>query len=105
MTALAAALAALTAGYALGRYKPLHRISDWAHWHRYGKRPTGPRRWAVYAVLSAEVLGWSVAHPAQGWAAWKHRNDPPPRTPAPAYDPQWAQRRTDRTRAPEEPTR
>lgn len=98
MTALAAVLAALAAGYGLGRYKPLHRVSDWANWHRYGKRPTGPRRWAVYAVLSAENIGWLITHPVQGWDAWKHRHDPPPaRGPALTF--------TARTRAPEEPTR
>lgn len=57
-----------------------------------------PRRWAVYAVLSAENIGWLIAHPVQGWDAWKHRHDPPPaRGPALTF--------TTRTRAPEEPTR
>ncbi|MGV2914681.1 hypothetical protein [Streptomyces alfalfae] len=85
MTPLAAALALLAAGYALGRYRPAHRASDWAHWQTYGKQQ--PRRnvrwWIVFVVLSAENLGWLLLHPVKGWHAWKHRNDPsPPRSPA-----------------------
>ena len=76
------ALAALAAGYALGRIKPLHRASDWANWQKYSK-PTGWRYAAMFTVLSAENLGWLAVHPVQGWRAWKHRNDPPPsRSPA-----------------------
>lgn len=82
MSLTLAVLAALIAGYGLGRYKPLHRASDWANWQHYGQRPTGARYWAMYTVLSAENIGWLIAHPVQGWHAWKHRNDPPP-PPAP----------------------
>lgn len=83
--AATAALALLAAGYTIGRYRPAQRLSDWAHWQTYSTRQ--PRRnarwWAVWTVLSAENLGWLVAHPRQGWEAWKHRNDPPPpRSPA-----------------------
>jgi len=78
----AAALALLAIGYALGRLRPARRISDWANWHRYGKRPTGLRYAAVWTVLSAENIGWLIAHPVQGRQAWKHRNDPtPPKSP------------------------
>lgn len=77
-TATAAALGLLAAGYALGRYRPAHRASDWAHWHRFGDRPTGVRYAAVWTILSAEAIGWLVVHPRQGWQAWKNRNDPPP---------------------------
>ncbi|KPC69100.1 hypothetical protein ADL27_54955 [Streptomyces sp. NRRL F-6602] len=73
----------LAAGYAVGRYRPARRASDWAHWHRYGDRPTGARHAAVWTILSAENLGWLAVHPRQGWQAWKRRNDPPPpRSPA-----------------------
>jgi len=81
LTTTAAALAVLAAGYVLGRLRPARRISDWAHWHRYGKRPTGLRYAAVWTVLSAENIGWLLAHPVQGHRALKHQNDPPPKSP------------------------
>lgn len=58
-----AVLAVLAAGYVIGRYRPAHRVSDWAHWQRYGTPPTGARYWAVWAVLSAESIGWLITHP------------------------------------------
>ncbi|ROQ69200.1 hypothetical protein EDD93_3697 [Streptomyces sp. 840.1] len=73
-----AILAALAAGYGVGRYRPAHRASDWANWQKYGKRPTGARYWAMFTVLSAENIGWLLTHPVRGWDAWKHRTDPPP---------------------------
>lgn len=82
----AALLTALTGGYTLGRYKPLHRASDWANWQHYGKRPTGLRYWAVWAVLSTENITWLLIHPVKGWNAWQHRNDPPTAlSPAPTF--------------------
>ncbi|WP_051790095.1 hypothetical protein [Streptomyces sp. NRRL S-1022] len=87
------ALATLAVGYLLGRARLGHRLSDWANWQKYGK-PTGWRYAVMFTVLSAENLGWLVAHPVQGWHAWQHRNDPPPpRSPAPQYDPDWAAKR------------
>lgn len=80
---LAAGVALLSVGYALGRIRPARRASDWANWQRYG-RPTGLRWWAAWTVLSAENIGWLIAHPIQGAHAWRHRNDPPPSlAPAP----------------------
>ncbi|MEU6979622.1 hypothetical protein [Streptomyces sp. NPDC046371] len=77
-------VAALTAGYVLGRARLGHRASDWANWQRYGARPTGLRYAAVWTVLSAENIAWLLTHPIKGWRAWQHRNDPPPpRSPAP----------------------
>lgn len=78
LTAAAAALGLLVVGYAIGRYRPAHRASDWANWQRWGQRPTGLRYAAVWTILSAENIGWLLAHPRKGWDAWKHRNDPPP---------------------------
>jgi hypothetical protein len=78
-------LAALVAGYAVGRARFGHRVSDWAHWQTYGARPArrGLRWCAVWLVLSAENFGWLIAHPVKGLRAWRHRNDPPPpRSPA-----------------------
>ncbi|MFD0035572.1 hypothetical protein ACFVJK_46865 [Streptomyces sp. NPDC127172] len=77
MTELLAAVLLLAAGYGLGRWQPLHRVSDWANWQRYGKS-TGARYWAMWAVLSVENIGWLLAHPVQGRDNWKHRHDPPP---------------------------
>ena len=88
-------VAALAAGFALGRARLGHRASDWAAWQLYGKRPTGPRWWLGYIVRSAENVGGLLAHPVKGWHAWQHRNDPPPpRSPAPVIDPEWAAKRT-----------
>lgn len=75
--------AALAIGYALGRYRPARRVSDWAHWQRYGRRPRGLRYAATWTVLSADDIAWLITHPVKGWHAWRHRNDPPP-GPSPA---------------------
>jgi hypothetical protein len=83
---VAAAIALPVAGYALGRAQLGHRASEWAAWQSVGARPArhSARWWAMFTVLSAENIGWLIAHPAQGARAWKHRNDPPPpRSPAP----------------------
>ncbi|MFD9248476.1 hypothetical protein [Streptomyces bottropensis] len=84
MTALLIA-AAVAVGYLLGRARPAHRASDWAHWQTVGTPPARrtARWWAVWAVLSTENIGWLLSHPVKGWHAWQHRNDPPPpRSPA-----------------------
>jgi hypothetical protein len=97
LTAVAVALAAgLAAGYVTGRVQPARRVSDWANWKKYDSqlRSHRARWWAVFVVLSAENLIWLLIHPVQGWHAWKHRNDPPPpRSPAPTFDPDWAAKR------------
>jgi hypothetical protein len=83
---IAAAAAVLAAGYGIGRYRPAHRASEWAAWQSVGTRPArhSARWWAMFTVLSAENIGWLIAHPVKGARAWKHRNDPPPpRSPAP----------------------
>jgi hypothetical protein len=83
LTAAAAALGLLAAGYTLGRLQPARRASDWANWQHQGRRPTGLRYAAVWTILSAENITWLLTHPVQGWHAWQHRNDPPqPRGPA-----------------------
>lgn len=97
LTAIAVTAAvALPAGYILGRVQPARRASDWANWKKYDSnlRSNRLRWWAVFVVLSIENLGWLLAHPVQGWHAWKHRNDPPPPlAPAPQFDPDWAAKR------------
>lgn len=85
LTAAGAALGLLAAGYTLGRLQPARRISDWANWNKYDQavRRHSARWWAIWAVLSAENLGWLLVHPRQAREAWQHRNDPPPpRSPA-----------------------
>ncbi|MCF0086678.1 MULTISPECIES: hypothetical protein [unclassified Streptomyces] len=82
LTAAAAALTLLAAGYTIGRYRPVHRVLIWANWQRYDP-PTGLRHAAAWTVLSVENLAWLAIHPVRGREAWKHRNDPPPpRSPA-----------------------
>ncbi|MFE9845814.1 hypothetical protein [Streptomyces goshikiensis] len=72
--------AALLVGYLTGRVRPARAASDWAAWQT---RPRGIRYAAVYAIRSAENLGWLIGHPVQGWHAWQTRNaPPPPRSPA-----------------------
>ncbi|MFF9003613.1 hypothetical protein ACF1GW_38610 [Streptomyces achromogenes] len=94
LTATAAAMGLLAAGYAVGRYRPAHRVSDWAHWQHCGTHPTGLRYAAMFIILSAENLTWMLLHPIQGARAWKYRNDPPPpRSPALTFDPGWAEKR------------
>lgn len=91
---LAVGAALIAAGYGIGRYRPARRTTDWAHWHRYGTRPAGLRYAAVWTVLSAENLGWLIAHPVKGARAWQHRNDPPPKADPLRFDPDWAAKRT-----------
>ena len=96
LTAAAAALGLLAAGYTLGRLQPARRASDWANWQKYDHtmQRHSARWWAMFVVLSAENLTWLVVHPVQGARAWKHRNDPPPPlSPAPQFDPDWAAKR------------
>lgn len=90
-----AALALLAVGYALGRYQPCRRASDWANWEVYRpQRPTGLRFAALWTVLSTENLAWLALHPRQGWHAWQHRNDPPPpRSPAVRINENWVAER------------
>jgi hypothetical protein len=102
LTLLLAAAGLLAAGYALGRWRPARRASDWANWQSCGRRPTGWRYAVVWTVLSVEGITLLALHPVRGWRAWKHRNDPPPkRSPAPTIDPHWVEhRRTPTTHAP-----
>lgn len=92
-----AVVAALAAGYALGRIKPAARASSWAHWLFYGAdRPTrrDPRWWLAQAVFLGEISVMLVTRPRDFAHAWRHRNDPPPpRSPAPKIDPDWAAKR------------
>jgi hypothetical protein len=77
-------LAALAAGYALGRIKPAARASSWAHWLMYD-RPTRrqPVWWVAQVVFLCEIAVMLATRPRDFARAWLHRNDPPPpRSPA-----------------------
>lgn len=93
--AAAVIVAALTAGYALGRVRPLGRLDTWV-WRQLAfggswLRGSKPRQ----AVLLA---AHALVRPAATWNIWRHRHDPPPRrSPAPTI------RRSDADRTTEEP--
>jgi hypothetical protein len=91
-------LLAAAAGYTLGRLRPAHRASDWAHWTDIrSDRPgrTSPRWWACQAVFLCEIAVLLATRPRQTLHAWRHRHDPPPlRSPAPKLNPNWAADRT-----------
>ncbi len=88
---------ALILGYTLGRWRPAHRASDWAHWLMY-RTPRVTRRdwhwWAAQSVYACEIAVMLATRPRATVHAWRHRHDPPPpRSPAPRIDPDWAERR------------
>ena len=94
MTLLLAVLAALVAGYVLGRWQPWMRLGDWANWqlrfHLNRWNSSRPRQAALFALLVA-------TDPVTTVQAWRHRNDPlPPKSPPV---------RIRETTATEEPTR
>lgn len=97
LTAAAAAAGLLAAGYILGRLKPCARASSWAHWLFFGtRRPTRRQTlwWLAQAVFLCEIIVLLATRPRATVHAWKHRNDPPPpRSPAPRIDPDWAEKR------------
>ncbi|MGW5691523.1 hypothetical protein ACWEWX_11330 [Streptomyces asiaticus] len=89
----AAALALLTAGYALGRLRPGERLPSWAEdaakpgWCTWKFWP------AVPIILIALAWVWAL-HPRRTLAnvrSW--REDAERRTPAPVYDPNWVEKR------------
>ncbi|MDX3183544.1 hypothetical protein PV334_20060 [Streptomyces sp. ME02-7008A-1] len=77
MSALYAALAALAAGYGLGRYQPWRRISRWAD-----RRTRIDGRWWLNENRLAAAL-FVVTCPRGSLYAWRHRNElPTPPSPA-----------------------
>jgi hypothetical protein len=96
MIGLAVGVVLLSTGYGVGRSRPVRRVVDWAHWQAIGKRPTGTRYAAMWAILSAENIAWVVSHPVAAARAWRRRNDPPPpRGPAPQVNTHWPAGRRD----------
>jgi hypothetical protein len=100
MTAALFAAAALAAGYALGRIRPAHRASDWAHWLPYSTPPVTRRNyrfWLAQPVYAAEIARMFVTGPRRTVHLWRHRNDPPPPLGPPLrVDHDWAARRAER---------
>ena len=72
-------LAALAAGYLLGRWRPLHKARDWALWKVWvGKDPGRIRGTAIVALLPerfAPIIWHRIRHGAYP--------QPPRRRPAP----------------------
>lgn len=95
MTAvLLAAVASAVAAYWAGRARPGRRAMSWAEDRSYG--PHGPGWWVAQMVGLAAIAWMLTAHPRRSAAnrrSWREAR----RDPAPAYDPQWADRRRDRT--------
>jgi hypothetical protein len=94
-----AALAALAVGYLLGRWRPAHRASDWAHWLNY-QTPRVTRRdyrwWLAQPVYVAEIAWMFLLRPRETAHAWRHRNDPPPkRGPVLVFDTDLTRSRTE----------
>lgn len=73
---IVAALAALAAGYSLGRWRPWLRLGDWADWADWQVRfhldrwSSRPRQAVLFGLLLA-------TDPARTVHAWRHRADPP----------------------------
>lgn len=91
MTGIAAAaiLAAVAAGYVLGRWRPAPRLLDWAEDQRRGT----VRFWLAQPILAVAVAAVWVLHPRRTAAnvrSWREGQRTPP---VPAYDPNWAENR------------
>lgn len=76
MTALAV-LAALAAGYGLGRWRPWYRLGDWT-----GRRVRDDGRWWLSPNRLAAAL-YVITWPRPALYAWRHRHSLPiPLSPA-----------------------
>jgi hypothetical protein len=78
--------AALAAGYLLGRARPARALSSWAERLPW-QRPAITRRhwqwWAAQPVYAVQIAVLLATRPRASVRAWRTRNDPPPRSPAP----------------------
>lgn len=87
---LGTSAACLLVGYLLGRVRPWDRLDTWV-WRRmtFGG-PWTQSKWQCYLTFWVHA----AVRPVQTWHAWQHRNDPPPpRSPAPKIEPDWAAKR------------
>lgn len=79
LTAVAAALALLAAGYAIGRYRPYEKLADWTDWQlrfHLDRWTSRPRQVALFTLLL-------ITDPVRTVYGWRHRHDPlPSRSPA-----------------------
>lgn len=84
--------AAVVIGYVLGRLRPGRRLDAWAD--RQVRGPHGPRWWAAQAVMAAELAWVLTVHPRRSAAnrrSWREEH----RAPAPTFDSQWINERSD----------
>lgn len=90
MIALLLAVAAgFILGYAARCVRPLQWLDDWS-WDQVDRRSRdlrdGPARrrpgwYAAQAVFAVQIVGLFVVHPRRVARQWRHRNDPPPKSP------------------------
>ncbi|MGS2592050.1 hypothetical protein [Streptomyces hebeiensis] len=77
-------VAALAAGYGLGRWRPWLRLGDWANWQlrfHLNRWTSRPRQAALFGLLLA-------TDPAHTMRAWRRRNEPSrPLAPAMRFRP------------------
>ncbi|MDK0525084.1 hypothetical protein [Streptomyces sp. ML-6] len=78
MSLTLAVLAALIAGYGLGRWQPYGRLAEWTNWQlrfHLGRWTSRPRQATLFALLM-------LTDPVGTLHAWRHRYDPPlPKSP------------------------
>lgn len=77
---------AVVAGYFTGRARPARRAFRWADRQIYSRRVTRHTSWRWYAAQAVYVIPAAVllaTRPRATARAWRARNDPPPRSPAP----------------------
>ncbi|MEU1078182.1 hypothetical protein ABZ404_36955 [Streptomyces sp. NPDC005878] len=76
---VALTLAALAAGYLLGRTRPWDHLDTWV-WRRIAFGGTWTQsRWQTYLTFAVHT----VVRPRKTWNAWRHRHDAPKERPAP----------------------
>lgn len=81
-------VAALLVGYWAGRVRPLTGLDHWVWDHDPARHTVG--WWAREAYCAVGL----ALHPVAVWRALRDRRTAPPAPiPAPAYDPQWAEKR------------
>lgn len=80
MTTALAAAAALAVGYVLGRVRPWDRLDTWV-WHRFAFMGEWTKSKPQQVLTMAAHI---LVRPRISWDIWRHRNDPPKPTRAPA---------------------
>ncbi|MFC8873204.1 hypothetical protein [Streptomyces ardesiacus] len=77
-------------GYAARRVRPLALIDDWAWEQDYVRardlrddpaRRRRPGWWLAQVVFAVEIAGIFAVHPRRTARQWRHRHDPPHKSP------------------------